>query len=200
MSNSSANPAPKILAFAGSARIGSLTGKLLAYTVDVVRSLGGEVSLIDLRSFELPLYDGDLERDHGLPPGAIRLRAIFKTHQSLLLGVTEYNGGVSSLLKNAIDWVSRPHGGEPNLAAIRGKLVAMVSCSSGMLGGSRAQAHLRQSFQVMGCLLVPETATLPYADTGFAGDAPKDPMVCDLIKAMATRLVETSETMFGKQA
>jgi len=189
--------AAKILAFAGSARSGSLTGKLLAYAVETTRQAGGEVTKIDLRAFDLPLYDGDLERERGLPVGAIRLRDTFKAHHSLLIGVTEYNGGVSPLLKNAIDWVSRPHGGEPNLAAIRGKLVAMVSCSSGMLGGARAQAHLRQSFQVMGCLLVAETATLPYADTGFAGDAPKDPMVCDLVKAMALRLVQTSERLFA---
>ncbi len=189
--------AAKILAFAGSARSGSLTGKLLAYAVNTTRKAGGDVTEIDLRGFDLPLYDGDIERERGLPAGAVRLRDIFKAHPALLIGVTEYNGGVSPLLKNAIDWVSRPYGGEPNLAAIHGKLVAMVSCSSGMLGGARAQAHLRQSFQVMGCLLVPETATLPYADTGFAGDAPKEPMVCDLIKAMALRLVQTSERLFA---
>ncbi len=189
--------AAKILAFAGSARSGSLTAKLLAYAVDITRKAGGDVTEIDLRAFDLPLYDGDLERERGLPAGAVRLRDTFKAHPALLIGVTEYNGGVSPLLKNAIDWASRPHGGEPNLAAIRGKLVAMVSCSSGMLGGARAQAHLRQSFQVMGCLLVPETATLPYADTGFAGDAPKDAMVCDLIRTMAVRLVQTSERLFA---
>jgi chromate reductase, NAD(P)H dehydrogenase (quinone) len=188
--------AARILAFAGSARSGSLTKKLLAYAVEATRGCGGEVTEIDLRSFDLPLYDGDLERERGLPAGAIRLREIFKTHQALLIGVTEYNGGVSPLLKNAIDWTSRPYDGEPNLFAIRGKLVAMVSCSSGMLGGSRAQAHLRQSFQVMGCLLIPETATLSYADNGFAGDVPKDPMVAELIDTMAKRLVQASELLF----
>jgi chromate reductase len=186
----------RILAFAGSARSGSLTKKLLSYAVEATRKAGGEVTEIDLRSFDLPLYDGDLEGAHGLPAGAIRLRETFMAHQALLIGVTEYNGGVSPLLKNAIDWTSRPHAGEPNLAAIRGKLVAMLSCSSGMLGGSRAQAHLRQSFQVMGCVLVPDTATLPYADNAFAGDAPKDPMVRELIETMAARLVQTSELLF----
>lgn len=184
-----------ILAMAGSAREGSLSKKFLAYTIDAVRKQGGEVTEIDLRSFDLPLYDGDLEARHGLPASAARLRDTFKQHRTLLLGVTEYNGGVSPLLKNAIDWASRPHDGEANLSAIRGKLVAMVSCSAGMLGGSRAQAHLRQSFQVMGCLLVPETATLPYAETAFDGDAPKDPMVRTLVDAMAASLVRTAQRM-----
>jgi len=182
--------AGKILAFAGSARQGSLTKKLLAFTAAAVRAAGGSVTEIELRSFDLPLYDGDLEREHGLPHGALRLRAFFKAHDALLLGVTEYNGGVSPLMKNAIDWASRPYRDEVNLAAIRGKPVAMVSCSSGALGGSRAQAHLRQSFQVMGCILLPETVTLPYADTAFdAEGAPHDPAIRAFVDIMAARLV-----------
>jgi NAD(P)H-dependent FMN reductase len=186
--------AGRILAFAGSARHGSLTKKLLSFAVAAVRSSGGEVTEIDLRSFDLPLYDGDLEREHGLPPGALRLRDLFKAHNALLLGVTEYNGGVSPLLKNAIDWASRPYRDEPNLFAIRGKVVAMVSCSSGVLGGSRAQAHLRQSFQVMGCVLVPETVTIPYADNALDDDAPKEKAVRDFVDIVAARLV----TLAGK--
>jgi hypothetical protein len=64
------------------------------------------------------------------------------------------------------------------------------------LGGARAQAHLRQSFQVMGCLLIPETATLPYAETGFVGETPK---VCDLTRTMSLRLVEMSQRPFVNQ-
>ena len=185
--------AAKILAFAGSSREGSLTKKLLSVAIAAARAIGGEVTEIDLRAFDLPLYDGDLEREHGLPSGALRLRETFKQYPSLLIGVTEYNGGVSPLLKNAIDWVSRPCAGEPNLSAIRGKIVAMVSCSSGVLGGSRAQAHLRQSFQVMGCVLVPETVNLPYAETAFEGDEPKDPAVRDFLAIVAARLVDLAD-------
>ena len=187
--------AGKILAFAGSARQGSLTKKLLSFAVGAARANGGDVTEIDLRSFELPLYDGDLERERGLPAGALRLRDLFKEHNALLICVTEYNGGVSPLLKNAIDWASRPHRDEPNLAAIRGKVVAMVSCSSGVLGGSRAQAHLRQSFQVMGCVLVPETVTIPYADTAFDGDEPKDPAISDFVTVVAARLVTLADKL-----
>jgi NAD(P)H-dependent FMN reductase len=185
----------RILAFAGSARHESLTKKLLSFTVKAARAHGGKVEEIDLRSFELPLYDGDLERERGLPAGALRLREIFKEHNALLIGVTEYNGGVSPLLKNAIDWASRPHGDEPNLAAIRGKIVAMVSCSSGVLGGSRAQAHLRQSFQVMGCVLVPETVTIPFADAAFVNDEPKDPVIREFVSIVTARLVDLADRL-----
>jgi chromate reductase len=179
----------------GSSREGSLTKKFLAFAVKKVREKGCIVDEIDLRSFDLPIYDGDLERAQGLPAGAVRLHQEFKSHQALLLGVTEYNGGVSPLLKNAIDWASRPCNDDPNLAAIRGKLVAMVSCSAGMLGGSRAQAHLRQSFQVMGCILIPETATLANADTAFFGEEPGDPTVRDFVEVMASRIAKVGERL-----
>ena len=182
-----------ILAFGGSSRTGSLTQVLLAYTVAQVRAAGGEVTQVDLRALDLPIYDGDLEREHGLPPGAVRFRDLVKTHPALLLGVTEYNGGVSPLMKNAIDWASRPHGDEPNLSAIRGKVVGMVSCSAGLLGGSRAQAHLRQSFQVMGGLLVPETVTVPLATTAFENGEPKDAGVRDFVRIFAQRFVEVTK-------
>jgi len=185
----------KILAMSGSSREGSLTKKFLSFAVKKVRERGCFVNEIDLRSFDLPIYDGDLERTHGLPNGVRRLHNEFKTHQALLLGVTEYNGGVSPLLKNAIDWASRPCDGDPNLAAIRGKLVAMVSCSAGMLGGSRAQAHLRQSFQVMGCILIPETATLANAETAFSNEEPGDPMVRGFVDAMASRIAQVGEKL-----
>jgi chromate reductase len=177
----------------GSSREGSLTKRFLAFAVKRAREKGCSVKEIDLRTFGLPIYDGDLEREHGLPEGARRLHDEFKSHQALLLGVTEYNGGVSPLLKNALDWASRPCNGDPNLAAIRGKIVAMVSCSAGMLGGSRAQAHLRQSFQVMGCILLPETATLPYADAAFLGEDPKDQAVVVLVEAVASSLARIGE-------
>jgi NAD(P)H-dependent FMN reductase len=185
----------KILAMSGSSRQGSLTKKFLTFAVKKVRERGCFVTEIDLRSFDLPVYDGDLERYHGLPNGAKRLHNEFKAHQALLLGVTEYNGGVSPLLKNAIDWASRPCDGDPNLAAIRGKLVAMVSCSAGMLGGSRAQAHLRQSFQVMGCILIPETANLANAEDAFLDDEPRDLAVRTFVDAMASRITEIGERL-----
>ena len=179
----------RILSFAGSSRAGSLTQTLLAFTAAQVRAAGGEVTEVDLRALDLPIYDGDLERERGLPDGAVRFRQMVKEHPALLIGVTEYNGGVTPLLKNAIDWASRPHGDEPNLSAIRGKVVGMVSCSAGLLGGSRAQAHLRQSFQVMGCLLVPETVTVPHAETAFENGEPKDAGVREFVRVFAQRFV-----------
>ncbi len=156
-----------ILAFSGSYRSGSLSKMLLAAAVADLRLQGASVREIDLRAFDLPLYDGDLERSGGLPRGAFELRKIVKAYRTLLIASTDYNGGVVPLLKNALDWVSRPHQDEANLSAIEGKTVGLVSCSLGMFGGQRAQAHLRQSLQVMRCLVIPDTVCVAFADQAF---------------------------------
>ena len=66
---------------------------------------------------------------------------------------------------------------------------------AGMLGGSRAQAHFRRSFQVMGCILIPETATLANANTAFSGEDPIDPTVRDFVDAMASRIAKVGEKL-----
>ncbi len=159
----------KILAFSGSSRKGSLNKKLLAIAVREGRAMGADITEIDLRDFALPIYDGDIEAK-GWPEGMLRLRALFKGHNALLIVTPEYNGGVAPLTKNAIDWVSRPFEGEPTCAVIAGKVAAIMSASVGPVGGSRQQAHLRVSCQVMRVILVPETVHIPFADKAFNED------------------------------
>lgn len=159
----------KILAFSGSSRQGSLNKKLLAIAVRAGRALGADISEIDLRDFSLPIYDGDIEA-RGWPEGMLRLREIFKQHNALLIATPEYNGGVAPLAKNAIDWVSRPCNGEPTCAVISGKVAAIMSASMGPVGGSRQQAHLRVSCQVMRVILIPETVHIPFAHKAFNED------------------------------
>src|SRR5262245_38820988 len=125
----------KILAFSGSSRKGSLNKKLLAIAVREGRALGADITEIDLREFNLPIYDGDIEAQ-GIPEGAKRLHAIFKQHNALMICTPEYNGGVSTLTKNSIDWVSRPIGGDPAVSAIMGKTVSIMSAAVGIVGGS----------------------------------------------------------------
>ncbi|MGI9498474.1 MAG: NADPH-dependent FMN reductase, partial [Geminicoccaceae bacterium] len=88
------NAAPKILAFAGSTRAASLNKKLIRVAADGARQAGAEVMLIDLRDFPMPLYDGDLEANEGLPEPVQRLKALFMEHQGLLIASPEYNGGM----------------------------------------------------------------------------------------------------------
>src|SRR6185295_2879266 len=99
---------PKILAFAGSMRKDSFNKKLIRVAAEGARSAGAEVTLIDLKDFPLPVYDGDLEAAEGLPAGAKKLKELFLQNQGLLIASPEYNSSIPGTLKNAIDWVSRP--------------------------------------------------------------------------------------------
>lgn len=185
----------KILAFSGSSRKGSLNKMLLAIAVRELRALGADVTVIDLRDFNLPIYDGDIEAQ-GIPEGAKRLHAIFKAHNALLICTPEYNGGVAPLTKNSIDWVSRPMNGEPAVSAIMGKAVSILSAAVGLVGGSRQQQQMRVSFQVMRCIAVPETVNIPMAHTAFNEDGSlKDKATHDMVvlavkslKSVADRL------------
>ncbi len=159
----------KVLAFSGSSRKGSLNKKLLAIAVGEGRALGADITEIDLRDFNLPIYDGDIEAK-GWPEGMLRLRALFHQHNALLIVTPEYNGGVAPLTKNAIDWVSRPCNGDPTCAVMAGKVAAILSASAGPVGGSRQQAHLRVSCQVMRVILVPETVHIAFAEKAFNED------------------------------
>ena len=186
----------KILAFSGSSRKGSLNKKLLAIAVREGRALGADITEIDLREFNLPIYDGDIEVA-GMPEGMVRLREVFKAHNSLLICTPEYNGGVAPMTKNAFDWVSRPYGGEPGLAVLQGKVAAIMSAAVGIVGGSRQQAHLRVSCQVMRIVLVPETVNIPMAQNAFNEDGSlKDKMTHDLAVLAVRRLKEVADRLF----
>src|SRR4051812_15650015 len=102
---------PRILAFAGSTRSDSLNKKLVRIAADGARAAGAEVTLVDLRELPMPIYDGDLEAAESLPENAMKLRTLMMSHQGLLISSPEYNSSFSAVLKNAIDWVSRPQPG-----------------------------------------------------------------------------------------
>jgi len=97
----------KLLAISGSARNGSLNGRLLAAAAQAAASRGAQVETIDLRSLALPLYDGDLEKGAGVPEGAKRLRDALQAADGVLLATPEYNGFPTPLLVNSFDWLSR---------------------------------------------------------------------------------------------
>lgn len=162
--------APRILAFAGSTREGSFNKKLVKVAADGATDAGAEATVIDLRDFPMPLYDGDLEAADGLPEPARRLKALFMEHDGLLIASPEYNGGMSAVLKNAIDWVSRSEGDEGGLAAYKGKVAGLVAASPGRLGGLRGLVHTRQILTNIGVLVIPQQHALGGAGQAFGED------------------------------
>ena len=153
---------PRILAFSGSARRESLNRKLLNAAVEATRSAGGEVTLLDLNEFTLPLYHGDLEDEQGMPENAKKLIEHITQHHGLLLASPEYNSTITPLLKNTIDWCTR---GDEN--PFVGKTAAIVSASPGMFGGIRSQTFVRQLLTHLGVYIVPAYCVLPQADKAF---------------------------------
>lgn len=160
--------APKILAFAGSTRTASFNKQLVRFAAEAARAAGVEVTVVDLRDYPLPLFDGDLEDHEGLPENAKKLKALFREHDGLLIASPEYNSSITAVLKNALDWVSRGEtDDEPALVAYRGKVAALLSASPGALGGLRGLVHLRAILGNIGVIVLPDQAAVPKAHEAF---------------------------------
>ena len=99
--------APRILAFAGSARRESFNKQLIKIAAAGAEAAGAEVTFIDLADYPMPLFNQDLEAEQGLPERAMALKKLFLENDGLLLSCPEYNSSITPLLKNTIDWVSR---------------------------------------------------------------------------------------------
>ena len=127
----------KLLGISGSLRSASLNTALLktagkAFAPDTF-------TLADLN---IPLYNGDMEAQDGLPKAAQLLVAQIKAADAVMIATPEYNKGISGVLKNALDWVSRAE-----VKPWAGKPVAIMSATAGRSGGERAQCSLRLSLQ-----------------------------------------------------
>jgi len=177
---------PRILVFAGSSRTGSIHRKLARAAAAALMGMGVEVTLADLRDYAMPLYDGDLEAAEGLPEAARRFRELVRSHEGMVIASPEYNGSFSALLKNTIDWVSRPDTGEPPVAVFRGKAAALIATSPGPGGGRRGLRHLQELLEMIGVQVVGTQAIPRY---GEAVDSEGNLLRAEDREAMA-RLVE----------
>jgi chromate reductase len=127
----------KILGIAGSLRKASYNKGALRAAQQLVPS-GATIEIYDLEG--IPLFNADNENP--LPPKVADFKAKIRAADAILFVTPEYNGSVPGVLKNAIDWASRPYGDN----AWADKPVAIMGATPGMLGTVRAQYHLRQSF------------------------------------------------------
>ncbi|HYE35970.1 NAD(P)H-dependent oxidoreductase [Methylocaldum sp.] len=161
---------PKILAFAGSSRERSYNKMLVRIAAAGARRAGAEVSVVDLRDFPMPIYDGDLEDREGIPANGLKFRQLMMAHQGLLIAAPEYNSSITALLKNTIDWVSRPVGGEDGLAPFRNKVAALLAASPGGFGGLRGLVHLRAILGNIGVIVLPDQLAVAKAHEAFQPD------------------------------
>lgn len=156
----------RILAFAGSLRRESFNKKLIAIAASGAERAGAVVTLIDLRDFALPVYDGDLEEASGVPANGVALAEFFRSHEGLLLACPEYNSSMTAVLKNTIDWVSRVSVAD----TIGNKVVGLLSASPGALGGMRGLVHVRQVLGNLNALVLPGQVCISKAHEAFGED------------------------------
>lgn len=173
----------RILGFAGSLRTQSYNRFALQAAVKLVPASSTQETF-DLDG--IPPFNQDHERE---PPPAVRqFKAAVKAADAILIVTPEYNYSVPGVLKNAIDWASRPYGD----SAWNGKPVDVMGASVGMLGTGRAQYHLRQMFVFLNMFPLNQPEVLiAYADEKFDEQGNlKDPKTSEKIKELLEALAD----------
>ncbi len=184
---------PKILAFAGSSRIDSFNKKLVKFAAEEAKKTGAEVRYIDLLDYPMPLFNEDLETVEGLPQKALEFKHLLREHQGFLISCPEYNGSITPLLKNAIDWASRPELNEKPLSCFKGKVAALLATSPGGLGGIRGLVHVRAILEGIGVFVIPEQKAIPHAAQAFDESGQlKDERQAQGVIAIAQKLTEVT--------
>lgn len=170
----------KIVALIGSLRKDSFNKAIMSEAVKCCPD-EAEIEIADIR---LPLFNQDLENN---PPEEVKkLKEKIKASDAVLIATPEYNYSIPGVIKNAIDWVSRPYGDN----SFEGKTVALMSASIGMLGGARAQYHLRQSFVFLNMhpLNRPEVM-VPFAEEKIENGEVKDEKTKEKIAELVRSLI-----------
>ncbi len=185
MPNQPPTPTLKLLVFAASLRAESVNRKLAALVARVAAQAGATVDFAAMRELDVPLYDGDLESEKGIPPGAHTLRERLIASDAFVIVSPEYNASMPGVLKNLIDWTSRfrpqPFDGRHGL---------LLPASPAMVGGNRGLWALRVPLEHLGARIYPDMFSLAMATKAFDGD--------DLADAgLRARLDKTLQAFFS---
>jgi chromate reductase len=186
LERSERRPDVRILGVSGSLRARSMNRGLIRAARELAPA-GVEVVEYDLRS--LPLYDADVEAD-GYPEPVADFKRAIREADALLLATPEYNRSTSGVLKNAIDWASRP----PLASPLSGKVVGIMGASAGLRGTRTAQEHVREALEFSRArtleeprILVPE-AYAKFDAQGHLIDGETRSQVAELVGALAGAL------------
>lgn len=144
----------RVLSFAGSLRQASYNRALLR-AAQAVSPDGMTVEIFDIAV--VPLYNGDVEAE-GDPAGVAAFKQAIGDADAVLIATPEYNHGVPGVMKNAIDWASRP----PRGAALDRKPVGIIGASPGQTGSARGQSQLRQAFEFTNSYCMPQPELLVF--------------------------------------
>ena len=162
----------RLLFFAGSTREGSYNKKLALLGRHIADANGIEAVFVDLKDYPMPLYNGDLEAKDGPPEKAREFKALLQEYQGVFIASPEYNSGITPLLKNTIDWVTRVKAkGETGLEVYKTRVFAVSGASPGGYGAMRSLLQLRQILEVgVGATVIPQQIAVPRAMDAFDTD------------------------------
>ena len=183
----------KILVFGGSTRTGSFSAKLAALAAKELALIGADVTLISLGDYPLPIYNADIEKNEGFPENARKLARLIAGSEGVFIATPEYNHSLPPLLKNAIDWASRPKlNAEVHHS---GRVYAIGSTATGMVGGARALIDLRKVLATaLGAIVVAEQISVSLAGDGFdEADHLVAQPPAKLLQTICRRLVDLAE-------
>ena len=153
----------KILAFAGALRANSVSKQVLQEAIRLLAIHHQlEVDYADLKEYPFPVYDTDIEESLGIPPSITALAARIHKSDALIIASPEYNGGISSVLKTAVDWLSRV-----KTKPLAGKFLLLLSASPSGSGGLLGLAHTRVPFDALGVHVFPKMVAIPRSQTAF---------------------------------
>ena len=166
---------PRILGIAGSLRVGSINRRLLETATEAMPA--ADWTIARLRA--IPPYDADIEA-RSLPPPVDRLKEQIFEADALVIASPEYNHSIPGVLKNAIDWASRPPGRSP----LAGKPVILLGASPGSSGAARALDHLRIVLESTGAHPMPEQLSVPRVRDHLSDGEFDDAVLADLRRVL----------------
>jgi chromate reductase len=181
----------RILAISGSLRRDSHNSSLLR-AAGRLRPPGVVLEIYD-GLVDIPPYDADLDVEPANPAVA-RLRRAIGRADAVLIATPEYNGSIPGVLKNALDWASRPFPAN----ALRGKPAAVVGATTGLFGAVWAQAETRKVLGVIGADVIDRELPVGQADTAFDGDG--DLVDPELRSALAELVGELASLAGAREA
>ena len=187
----------KLLFLSGSIRKDSFNKKLAKQAYQIAQEIGVDATYIDLKEFEMPLYNGDLEAESGIPENAKKLKQLFRDSDGFFIASPEYNSSFSPLLKNSLDWISRSHEkDEPRLVAFDGKVAAISAASPGGFGGLRGLVPLRMMLGNIGVFVTPNQLAISFANKSFneKGDL-TDEGQKSILKSVVEELANTAKKL-----
>jgi NAD(P)H-dependent FMN reductase len=157
----------KVLALVGSLRAASINRQIAELATDVAPD-GVAVTIFEGLG-DLPFYNEDIDNDADVPAAVAALRSAAADADAALVVTPEYNGSIPAVIKNAIDWLSRPFGN----GALKGKPLAVIGGSMGQYGGVWAHDETRKSFGVAGPTVV-ESIKLSVPFRTLNGQHPRE--------------------------